>query len=44
MSVESTIVEMSKAARAASIEMARCPSDKKNEALIRIADNIEKEA
>jgi len=44
MSVELTIVEMSKAARAASIEMARCPSDKKNEALIRIADNIEKEA
>ena len=44
MSVESTIVEMAKAARAASIEMAKCPSDKKNEALIRIADNIEKEA
>ena len=44
MSIESTIIEMSKAARAASIEMARCPSDKKNEALIRIADNIEKEA
>jgi len=44
MSVESTIVEMSKAARAASIEMARCPSYKKNEALIRIADNIKKEA
>ena len=44
MSVESTIVEMAKAARAASIEMARCPSDKKNEALIRIADNVEKEA
>ncbi len=44
MSVESTIVEMAKAARAASVEMARCPSDKKNEALLRIADNIEKEA
>ena len=44
MSVESTIVEMSKAARAASIEMARCPSDKKNEVLMRLADNIEKEA
>jgi len=44
MSVEATIVEMAKTARAASIEMARCPSDKKNEALIRIADNIEKEA
>lgn len=44
MSVESTIVEMAKAARAASIEMARCPSDKKNEILLRLADNIEKEA
>jgi glutamate-5-semialdehyde dehydrogenase len=44
MSVESTIIEMSKAARAASIEMAKCPSDKKNEALMRIADNIEKES
>ncbi|MBU4100211.1 MAG: glutamate-5-semialdehyde dehydrogenase, partial [Proteobacteria bacterium] len=44
MSVESTIVEMAKAARSASIEMARCPSNNKNEALIRIADNIEKEA
>lgn len=44
MSVESTIIEISKAARAASIEMARCPSDKKNEILLRLADNIEKEA
>jgi glutamate-5-semialdehyde dehydrogenase len=44
MSVESIIIEMAKAARAASVEMARCPSDKKNEALVRIADNIEKEA
>jgi len=44
MSVELTIVEMAKAARAASVEMARCPSDKKNEALIRLSDNIEKEA
>ncbi len=44
MFVESTIVEMSKAARSASIEMARCPSDKKNEVLMRLADNIEKEA
>jgi glutamate-5-semialdehyde dehydrogenase len=44
MSVESTIVEIAKAARSASIEMARCPSGNKNEALIRIADNIEKEA
>ncbi|MDL1962886.1 MAG: glutamate-5-semialdehyde dehydrogenase [Deltaproteobacteria bacterium] len=44
MFVESTIVEMSKAARSASIEMAKCPSDKKNEVLMWLADNIEKEA
>ena len=38
------IEEMAKAAKAASREMAGCPSDKKNEALLRIADNLEKEA
>ena len=42
MSIESTIVGMAKAARAASLEIARCPSDKKNEVLVAIADNIEK--
>lgn len=42
MSVESTILKMAKAARAASIEMAGCASDKKNEALLRIADKIVK--
>lgn len=41
MSMESTIVEMAKAARAASLEIAKCPSDKKNEVLVAIADNIE---
>ncbi len=42
MSIESTIVGMAKAARAVSLEIARCPSDKKNEVLVAIADNIEK--
>lgn len=42
MSIESKIVGMAKAARAASLEIAKCPSDKKNEVLIAIADNIEK--
>ena len=42
MSIESTIVGMAKAARAASLEIAKCPSDKKNEVLVAIADNIEK--
>lgn len=44
MTVESTIVEMAKRARAASIKMARCPSDKKDEALRKIADKIEEKA
>lgn len=42
MSIESTVVGMAKAARAASLEIAKCPSDKKNEVLVAIADNIEK--
>ncbi|MCK5784641.1 MAG: glutamate-5-semialdehyde dehydrogenase, partial [Desulfobacterales bacterium] len=41
MSVESTIIAMAKAAKAASGKMATCPSEKKNKALIRIADKIE---
>jgi glutamate-5-semialdehyde dehydrogenase len=44
MSIESTIIEMAKAARAASIEMARCPSTRKNDVLLRIADKIVQEA
>lgn len=42
MSIESTVVGMAKAARAASLEIAKCPSDKKNEVLVAIANNIEK--
>lgn len=44
MSIESTIVEMAQAARTASREMARCPSDKKNAALLSIAQGLEAEA
>ncbi|QTA88791.1 glutamate-5-semialdehyde dehydrogenase [Desulfonema magnum] len=44
MSVESAITEMAKAASAASIEMARCSSAKKNEVLLRLADKIEANA
>ena len=44
MSIESTIMEMAKEARAASMEIARCPSSKKNEVLLKIADNIEAQA
>jgi glutamate-5-semialdehyde dehydrogenase len=44
MSIESTILEMAKEARAASMEIARCPSKKKNEVLLKIADKIEEQA
>jgi len=44
MSVETTILEMAKAARAVSVEMAKCPSNKKNEVLLKIADQIEEQA
>ncbi len=44
MSIEETIREMAEAARAASVEMARCASSKKDEVLLRIADKIEAEA
>jgi len=44
MSIESTIMEMAKEARTASMEIARCPSNKKNEALLKIADEIEAQA
>ena len=44
MSIESTIMEMAKEARSASMEIARCPSSKKNEVLLKIADNIEARA
>jgi len=44
MSIESTIMEMAKKARAASMEIARCTSNKKNEVLLKIADKIEEQA
>ncbi|MGD8771187.1 MAG: aldehyde dehydrogenase family protein, partial [Desulfobacterales bacterium] len=44
MSIESTIMEMAKEARTASMEIARCPSKKKNEVLLKIAEKIEAQA
>lgn len=44
MSIESRIMEMAKDARAASMEMAKCSSKKKNEVLLKIADKIEAQA
>lgn len=44
MSVEANIVEMAKAARAASAQMAKCATSKKNEVLLTIADQIERQA
>jgi glutamate-5-semialdehyde dehydrogenase len=44
MSIKSTILEMAKEARTASMEIARCPSNKKNEVLLKIADKIEARA
>jgi glutamate-5-semialdehyde dehydrogenase len=41
MDIEPKVVAMTKAARAASIIMAKCPSSKKNEVLLGIADKIE---
>lgn len=42
--IGSTIVAMAQQAKAASVEMAKYPSSKKNEALIKIADHITKNA
>ena len=44
MNIDSVILEMAQAAKAASIRMARCPSAKKNEVLLKIADKLEAEA
>jgi len=44
MSFEATIKEMAKAAKAASAEMAKCSSTRKNEVLLKIADKIETDA
>ncbi len=44
MPIESTIVEMAQAARAASVKLASCPSSKKNDVLLKLIDNIEKKS
>lgn len=44
MSIESTIVEMAHAARAASVKLASCPSSRKNDVLSKLIDNIEKKS
>ena len=44
MTIESTVGEMAKAAKAASIKIARCAAEKKNDVLLKIADKIDKEA
>ena len=44
MSIESVILEMARAAKAASVQMARCPSARKNEVLLKIADQLEADA
>lgn len=44
MTIESVILEMAQAAKAASVRMARCPSARKNEVLLKIADQLEAEA
>jgi glutamate-5-semialdehyde dehydrogenase len=44
MSIEATIQAMARAARQAAHAMARCASERKNAALIEIADQIEKQA
>lgn len=44
MNIDSVILEMAQAAKAASIRMARCPSAQKNEVLLTIADQLEAEA
>ena len=41
MSAEKTITEMAKAAKAAAAQLASCPSDKKDAALLNIADQLE---
>jgi len=40
MSVETTIAEIAKSARTASRDMAKCPTAKKNEVLLKVADEI----
>jgi glutamate-5-semialdehyde dehydrogenase len=44
MTIESTIIEMAKTAKAATLEMARCPSERKNRVLLAIAAAVEEDA
>lgn len=44
MSMETTILNMAKAARAAATQMAKCSSNQKNAVLLGMADKIEKDA
>jgi glutamate-5-semialdehyde dehydrogenase len=44
MTIETTVVDMAKAARAAAAKMAGCGSNRKNAALMAMADKIESEA
>jgi len=44
MSIESSIVEMAQAARAASVKLASCPSSRKNDILLKLVDNIDKKS
>lgn len=44
MTLETTIIEMARAARAATRELAHCPSEQKNRVLKAIADAVERES
>jgi len=44
MTIETTIVEMARSARAATRELVRCPSETKNQVLLAIAAAVEREA
>ncbi len=44
MSVETTILEMAKSAQSAAGDLSRCPTDRKNAALLKIADQLEADA
>ena len=44
MTLETTIIEMARAARAATRELAHCPSEQKNKVLKAIADAVERES
>ncbi len=44
MTVEQTVVEMARSAKAAAVELGRCSTGKKNAALLKIADHLEADA